>query len=213
MCCCLFLCVHVCVCGSRPSYKPPPTPPIGFSSRFSSRGSSVTVKLHPKQTSHYLCFTLDSRYLLSFVFSLSPLTYAGLAWHVGVRLLCNCDDEDGCLAETDTATWICTLTISSNTGTHRTCSLLLAPLFFLSVLQRGPLLWLVKCNLLLLVRTVTATYFVFKFELSHWLEQLFHLLKLEPLIWNSLLKVSVSYSGTKETPVFLPLTPPPKRYD
>lgn len=109
-CVCMFV-----FCRSGPSYEPPPTPPVAFTSRSGRRGSSVTVKPHPKQTPRCLCFTSDSRYL-EFLFSkrrsLSPLTRIDLVRHVGVHPHLKLTQE-GCLAETDTATWICTLTISS----------------------------------------------------------------------------------------------------
>lgn len=74
----------------------------------------VTGKLHPKQTPRCFCFSLDScdlEFLFSNRRSLSMLTCIDLARHVGVRPHLKLAQES-CLAETDTATWICTLAIS-----------------------------------------------------------------------------------------------------
>lgn len=100
------------------------------------------------------------------------LTCIGLARHVGVHPHLYLTQE-GCLAETDTATWIRTLMIRSNIGLHRSASkaflcsprlLLYLPSFKCSLETRGPKPWPEKWKLLLSLVPPNATmYFLWSY--------------------------------------------------
>ena len=110
-CACMFVFVGVDHPINYHLHHPPPSA-AGWAAE------AETVKPHPKQTPRYLCYALDSR-SLEFLFSkrrsLSRLTCADLVRHAGLRPHLKLA-QVGCLAETDTATWICTLTICSKVG-------------------------------------------------------------------------------------------------